>query len=389
MIEISLYTFWIGLALIVYTYVGYGVIIYIFSKLTGKVKTPPIQADSELPIVTLLIAAYNEERFIASKIENSLGLDYPTEKLKIWVVTDGSTDKTLDIAKAYSSVETFHSPERLGKIHAVNRVIKLVDSPIVIFSDANTTLNFSSIKNIVRHFQDDQVGGVSGEKKIMVNEADNASGAGEGIYWKYESALKKLDSHLSTAIGAAGELFAVRTNLYHTPEPDTIIEDFVTSMKIVSQGYRFVYEPDAYAMETASATIQDEWKRKVRISAGGIQAILRMPELLNPFRYGIITWQYVSHRVLRWTLTPLALLLVFVSNIILYSLSPFYQVALYAQLFFYLLALMGHLMRERKINVKGFFVPYYFCMMNLSVFAGLGRLLRKKQSAVWEKSERA
>jgi poly-beta-1,6-N-acetyl-D-glucosamine synthase len=114
-----------------------------------------------------------------------------------------------------------------------------------------------------------------------------------------------------------------------------------------------------------------------------------MPELLNPFRYGIITWQYVSHRVLRWTLTPLALLLVFVSNIILYSLSPFYQVALYAQLFFYLLALMGHLMRERKINVKGFFVPYYFCMMNLSVFAGLGRLLRKKQSAVWEKSERA
>jgi len=388
-IEVSLYTFWIGVVLIVYTYVGYGAIIYIFSKLKGKLKAPVIHADSELPTVTLLIAAYNEDRFIASKIENSLGLDYPTQKLKICLVTDGSTDRTLEIAQGYSSIKTFHSPERLGKIHAVNRVIKLVDTPLVIFSDANTTLNSSSIKNIVRHFQDDQVGGVSGEKKIMVNDVDNASGAGEGIYWKYESALKKLDSQLSTAIGAAGELFAVRTSLYHTPEPDTIIEDFVTSMKIVSQGYRFVYEPDAYAMETASATIQDEWKRKVRISAGGIQAILRMPELLNPFRYGIITWQYVSHRVLRWTLTPLALLLVLVSNIILYSLSPFYQVSLYAQLFFYLLALMGHLMRERKINVKGFFVPYYFCMMNLSVFAGLGRLLRNKQSAVWEKSERA
>jgi biofilm PGA synthesis N-glycosyltransferase PgaC len=388
-IEISLYTFWIGLALIVYTYVGYGVIIYIFSKLKGKVKTPPMQADSELPIVTLLIAAYNEERFIASKIENSLGLDYPTEKLKVCIVTDGSTDRTLEIANGYATVKTFHSPERLGKIHAVNRVIKLVDTPLVIFSDANTTLNSASIKNIVRHFQDEKVGGVSGEKKIMVNEADNASGAGEGIYWKYESALKKLDSHLSTAIGAAGELFAVRTNLYHTPEPDTIIEDFVTSMKIVSQGYRFVYEPDAYAMETASATIQDEWKRKVRISAGGIQAILRMPELLNPFRYGIISWQYVSHRVLRWTLTPVALLLVLIANMMLFRFSPFYQLALYSQVLFYILAFIGHLMRERKIGVKGFFVPYYFCLMNLSVFAGAGRLIKNQQSAVWEKSERA
>lgn len=389
MIEISFYTFWIGIALIVYTYVGYGVIIYILSKLRGEATLPSTPSDNDLPEVTLLIAAYNEERFIASKIENSLALAYPPEKLNVWIVTDGSTDKTLEIATGYSRVKTFHTPERSGKIHAVNRVIKLITTPIVIFSDANTVLNSAAVKNIVRHFQDDKVGGVSGEKKIKMNEADNASGAGEGIYWKYESALKKMDSQLSTAIGAAGELFALRTHLYNTPEPDTIIEDFVTSMKIVSLGYRFVYEPDAYATETASATIKDEWKRKVRISAGGIQAVLRMPEFFNPFRYGIISWQYISHRVLRWTVTPLALLLVLLANVLLFNRSFLYQLTLYGQLVFYLIALTGHFMREKKIAVKGFFVPYYFCMMNLSVFAGVGRLIRNQQSAVWEKSERA
>jgi cellulose synthase/poly-beta-1,6-N-acetylglucosamine synthase-like glycosyltransferase len=230
---------------------------------------------------------------------------------------------------------------------------------------------------------------VAGEKRIAVNKEDNASGAGEGLYWKYESTLKTLDSNLTTAMGAAGELFAVRTELYDETAPDSIIEDFVTSMKIVAKGYRFVYEPEAYAMETASASIHDEWKRKVRISAGGLQAISRLPELLNPFRYGLISWQYVSHRALRWTLTPLALPLLILSNFILYNESTFYQLCLYGQLLFYAIASMGHFMRDKKIAIKGFFVPYYFSMMNLSVFAGIGRLLRKQQSVIWEKSERA
>lgn len=377
------------MALVLYTYVGYGFIIYIFSSIKGKQKTPENQRDTELPDVTLMIAAYNEERFIASKIKNSLSLDYPAQKLKVWIVADGSTDQTMSIAQNFPSVKTFHLPERKGKIHAVNRVMKSVKTPIVVFSDANTTLNRVAIKNIVRHFQDKKVGGVAGEKRIAVNHEDNASGAGEGLYWKYESTLKTLDSNLTTAIGAAGELFALRTELYDETTPDSIIEDFVTSMKIVAKGYRFVYEPDAYAMETASASINDEWKRKVRISAGGLQAISRLPELLNPFRYGLISWQYVSHRVLRWTLTPLALPLLILSNIVLYNQSTFYQLCLFGQLLFYGIAIMGHFLRDKKISIKGFFVPYYFSMMNLSVFAGIGRLLRKEQSVIWEKSERA
>lgn len=376
------------MALVLYTYVGYGIIIYLFSAIKGKQKIPENQTDTELPDVTLMVAAYNEERFIAAKIKNSLSLDYPAQKLNVWIVADGSTDQTMSIAQNFPTVKTFHLPERKGKIHAVNRVMKLVKTPIVVFSDANTTLNPAALKNIVRHFQDKKVGGVAGEKRIAVNNEDNASGAGEGLYWKYESTLKTLDSNLSTAIGAAGELFALRTELYDETAPDSIIEDFVTSMKIVAKGYRFVYEPEAYALETASASINDEWKRKVRISAGGLQAIGRLTELLNPFRYGLISWQYVSHRVVRWTLTPLALPLLIVSNFILYKESTFYQLCFLGQLLFYGIAIMGHFLREKKIAIKGFFVPYYFSMMNLSVFAGIMRLLRKQQSVIWEKSER-
>jgi poly-beta-1,6-N-acetyl-D-glucosamine synthase len=388
-ISLSFYIFWIGVILVVYTYVGYGLIIYIFSKVWGRSVIDDYQDDEKLPEVTLLIAAYNEERFIAEKINNSLSINYPIEKLNVWIVADGSTDKTLEFAQHFPSVKVFHEAERKGKIHAVNRVMKFVKTPITIFSDANTNLNPEAIKNIVRHFKNRKVGGVAGEKRIAVNKEDNASGSGEGLYWKYESALKTLDSNLSTTIGAAGELFALRTELYQEPEPDTIIEDFVTSLKIVAQGYRFVYEPEAYAQETASATLKDEWKRKVRISAGGIQAILRLPELLNPFHYGLISWQYLSHRVLRWTLAPLALPLILISNYFLFNKSFLYQFTFFGQLSFYAIALAGHFLRDKKISVKGFFVPYYFSMMNLSVFAGMGRLLRKKQSVIWEKSERA
>jgi len=388
-INVIFYLFWLSLALVVYTYVGYGIIIYILSRIWGKYKTPIIPTENELPEITLLVAAYNEEKYITHKIENSIGLDYPASKLHLWIVADGSTDNTVALCKNYSSVTVLYSPERKGKINAVNRVMQEIKTSIVIFSDANTDLNKDALKNIVRHFSDSKVGGVAGEKRIVALDQDNASGAGEGLYWKYESALKTMDSKFTTAIGAAGELFAVRKELYVNPHADTIIEDFVTSMKIVAAGYRFVYEPDAYAIETASASIKDEWKRKVRISAGGIQAIMRLPELLNIFKYGWISWQYVSHRTLRWSLAPFALALLLILNIILLPLSKLYLLFLIGQIAFYSIAVIGHLLREKKISIKGFFVPYYFTMMNLSVFAGAARLMRRKQSVVWEKSARA
>jgi biofilm PGA synthesis N-glycosyltransferase PgaC len=390
MTTFALYIFWICLFLIAYTYLGYGLIIYFLSKLKGASKTPLVQHQSELPEVTMLVAAYNEEQYIEDKIYNTLALDYPTDKLSIFIVADGSTDLTPQIIKKFHAVKLFHEPARKGKIHAVNRVMKFVTTPIVIFSDANTVLNTEAVKNIVRHYQDETVGGVAGEKRIFKRAEDNASGAGEGLYWKYESFLKRKDAEVYSIVGAAGELFSVRTALYEEPEENIIIEDFYMSLNIASKGFRFMYEPEAYAMETASASVKEEWKRKVRICAGGFQAMVKLKRLLNPFKYGVLSFQYISHRVLRWTLAPLSLSLLLLANLWLAAQgSLLYSIALLAQFGFYSLAALGYTFRDKHISIKGFFVPYYFTVMNLSVYAGFVRYCRGRQSVVWEKAQRA
>ncbi len=390
MVDIISVIFWIGILVVGYTYVGYGIIIYIFSKLKKRTNVLDSAPDEQLPSVTLLVAAYNEADIIREKIKNTLELDYPENKLEIFFVTDGSTDRTPEIVKEYPAIQLFHSFERKGKIHAVNRVMKSVKTPIVIFCDANTDLNREAIKYIVRHYQDPTIGGVAGEKRILSKDKDNASGSGEGLYWKYESFLKKKDAEVYSIVGAAGELFSVRTELFEEPAENMIIEDFYLSMRITAKGYRFAYEPDAFAMETASASVKEEWKRKVRISAGGFQAMAKLSYLLNPFRYGMLSFQYISHRVLRWTLAPLFLPIIFLANAWLaFSGIPFYQLIMILQVFFYGLAFLGYLLRDKKIGIKGFFVPYYFAVMNLSVYFGLNRYLRGKQSVVWEKAKRA
>jgi cellulose synthase/poly-beta-1,6-N-acetylglucosamine synthase-like glycosyltransferase len=390
MVSLAYYVFWIGLFIVFYTYLGYGIIIFLISKIKRYAKASHYLNDSDWPEATLVIAAYNEESFIEEKIKNTLSLDYPTGKLSIYIVTDGSTDATPEMVRRYDSIEHFHQPERKGKIHAVNRIMKFIKTPIVIFCDANTYLNSESIKNIVRHYQDEKVGGVAGEKRIFKKTEDNASGAGEGLYWKYESFLKKKDSEVYSVVGAAGELFSVRTALYEEPTENIIIEDFYISLRITMAGYRFIYEPDATATETASASVGEEWKRKVRISAGGFQAMLKLMPLLNIFKYGLLSFQYISHRVLRWTLAPLALPLILISNIVLASTaSVVYTFVLGMQILFYALAGLGYLLQDRKVSIKGFFVPYYFSVMNFSVYAGLARFMKGRQSVVWEKSKRA
>jgi biofilm PGA synthesis N-glycosyltransferase PgaC len=390
MTSLALYFFWIGLSIVFYTYLGYGLIIFILSKFRFH---PPLHApvpDKDLPEVTILIAAYNEEQCIEDKIENTLSLDYPKDKLSILFVTDGSTDNTPAIVTKFHAVKLFHDFQRRGKIHAVSRVMKQVDTPIVIFSDANTLLNPRAVKNIVRHYLDPQAGGVAGEKRIYQNREDNASGSGEGFYWKYESFLKKKDAEVYSIVGAAGELFSIRRNLYQEPPENIILEDFFMSLSICAKGYRFMYEPDAYAIETASASVKEEWKRKVRICAGGFQAMTKLKALLNPFRHGILTFQYVSHRVFRWTLAPLCLPVVLLANAALaINGSALYSIILLGQVAFYLMALAGYLLREKKISVPGFFIPYYFLVMNFSVYAGFIRYLKGNQSVMWEKAERA
>lgn len=387
MSTIALYVFWTGLFIVAYTYLIYGMVIIVLARLAKR--RPPAPIDTYVPDVTLVIAAYNEEAFIEEKIENTRQLNYPAGKLDVMIVTDGSTDGTPAIVSRYPFIKHYHQPERRGKIHAVNRVMKYVETPIVVFCDANTLLSKDAVKLMVRHYQDPEVGGVSGEKRIFTDASDNASGSGEGLYWKYESFLKRKDAQTYSLVGAAGELFSIRTSLFEAPPADSIIEDFYMSMKITQAGHRFAYEPDAIATETASVSVDEEWKRKVRICAGGFQAMARLLPLLNPFRFGMLSFQYVSHRVLRWTLAPLCLPLILLSNLVL-AMQPgmVYKVFLGGQILFYTIAVAGHWLRDKKVSVKGFFVPYYFVVMNVAVFFGLARYLRGKQSVVWEKAER-
>lgn len=380
--------FWLCIFIVFYSYVGYGIILLILVKIKGLFVKPKAYPENYIPDLTLMVAAFNEQDYIRDKIENSLSLDYPENRIQFLFVTDGSDDKTPEIVSKYKQIQLMHQPQRQGKIMAVERAMSEVTGEIVIFTDANTLLNKDALRNIVRHFANDKVGVVSGEKRILNRDADEAAGAGEGFYWKYESKLKKWDDALYSVMGAAGELFAIRTKLFEPIPKDSLIEDFFMSFKIIEKGYKIAYEPDAYAMEEPSASVQEELKRKIRIAAGGIQSIVRLKELLNPFRYGVITFQYVSHRVLRWSLAPLALPLIFILNLFLLNQGPIYKFLFLAQVLFYLMAWLGYLLEKKQIRLKMLFIPYYFCMMNYAVFAGFKRYMKGSQSVLWEKAAR-
>ncbi|HTH83257.1 MAG TPA: glycosyltransferase family 2 protein [Mucilaginibacter sp.] len=385
--------FWISIFLVVYTYVGYGFVLYFLVKIKKAFSRPFIFSDNApLPSVSVLIAAYNEEDIILDKLANTLALNYPKDKLQVIFITDGSTDGTPEKLKGHQEITLLHDDKRAGKMAAIERAVPFIKGEIAVFTDANTFLNKEALLELVKHYQNPKVGAVAGEKTIIVGDTADASSAGEGFYWKYESALKRWDYALYSNVGAAGELFSIRTELYHPVEHDTIIDDHMIAMRIAEKGYIIGYEPKAYAMETASANIKEELKRKVRIAAGGIQSILRLKKAANPFRNPVFTFQYISHRVLRWTITPFLLILIFILNPIIAfgsdTASPVYKVIFVLQVIFYTLSLVGLYFERKNIRLKVLFVPYYFCIMNYAILAGLLKYYNKNQSSAWEKSKR-
>lgn len=389
--------FWISLFIVFYTYLGYGILLYILVKIKEcfhKTVVTPMPADDVLPDLTLFIAAYNEEAVVNEKMRNSLELDYPSEKLHIVWVTDGSSDRTNELLSGWSQVTVIYQPERQGKTAALNHGMQFVKTPLVVFTDANTYVNREALREIIHAFANPKVGCVAGEKRINVQTKDNAASGGEGIYWKYESTLKKLDSRLYSTTGAAGELFAIRSELFEEMATDTLLDDFILSLRIVMQGYTIAYCTNAYATESGSADMLEEEKRKVRIAAGGLQSIWRLRPLLNPFHYGIFSFQYVSHRVLRWSLTPVLLFLLLPLNTILIftTNSPLFYASIWLlQALFYLMGSWGYYLSTKHIKNKILFIPYYFLFMNVNVIRGINYLYKRKgnTSGAWEKARRA
>ena len=386
--------FWICLAICVYTYVGYGLLLYLLVLLKRLVKGKPQQmalpTDDQLPDVSFMVCAYNEQDVVEMKMQNIHELDYPKDKLHVVWVTDGSSDNTNEYLKAYPEVEVIYSPERRGKTAALNHGLSMVKSDITVMTDANTMVNREAIREIVRCMQDPKVACVAGEKRVLSRTEGEIAAEGEGLYWKYESTLKRLDSELYSAMGAAGELNAIRTNLYE-PMPETaLLDDFIMSMKMVKQGYKIAYTSDAYAMEYGSANLEEESKRKRRIAAGGLQSSWWLRSMMNPFKNFMVAFQFVSHRVLRWSITPIALMALIPLNVALVMMKAgtVYTIIWILQILFYLCAFCGYLLEQRGRKNKLLYVPYYFLFMNINVFRGMRYLKTHQGGGTWEKAKR-
>ena len=387
--------FWICAFLVFYTYLGYGMLLWLLVRLKrivrGKAERKALPADdAELPEVTFMVCAYNEQDVVDMKMKDIHQLDYPKDKLHITWVTDGSSDNTNERLKAYPDVNIIFSPERKGKTAALNHGLSLIKSEITVMTDANTMVNTGAIREIVRLMQDPQVARVAGEKRVMARHEGQAAAEGEGLYWKYESALKRMDSELYSAMGAAGELNAIRTTLYEPMPENALLDDFVMSMRMVDKGYKIAYTSDAYAKEYGSADLQEESKRKRRIAAGGLQSCWWLRKMMNPFRKPVVAFQFVSHRVLRWSITPFALMALIPLNVALVMMKAgtIYTASWILQIVFYLTALCGYLMENKGHRSKLLYVPYYFLFMNMNVFAGIPYLYSHRGGGTWEKAKR-
>lgn len=371
--------FWLSGLAVVYTFAGYAVLLTLLARFIHR----PVQRAPITPSVSLIIPAYNEEKVIAEKLDDCLALDYPRDLLEIAVAADGSTDRTCEIVSKYASrgIKLLYQPERCGKIAAMNRAVPFTSGSVLIFSDANAMLEPQSIRMLVANLADPQVACVSGEKRIR--RAASVQARGEGAYWRYEAYLKRLDSQINTAIGAIGELFAIRRELYQPMDDDLLIEDFVLTMRLVARGWRVVYEPRAITWEDASSSLQGEWRRRVRMAAGGFQAIGWLAGMFNPFR-GFAAFQYISHKVLRW-LAPFFMIAAFVANLGLLHL-PFYRLLMTAQIAFYLLALAGYGLYHLGVRWWLLQVPFYFCFANATSLMGFVRYITRSQPVTWTKS---
>lgn len=387
--------FWLSVLLILYVYVGYPMVLTLLARL----RRMPADYPSYLPKVTLLIAAYNEQEVIASKLENALRLDYPKENLQILVAADGSDDHTAEIVKSFEprGVELSYQPERRGKMAAINRVMSAVRHEIVLFSDANNLYAQETLRELMKPFSDPKVGAVSGSKSIL--DSEGALPKADGLYWRYESYIKEQETRLGSCTSAPGEILAVRRDLYQSPPDQVINDDFFIGLAILRQGYRLVYRPTARSFEHSSLTEEDEATRRARIVAGRYQA-MRMSLQYLPWRSPLLVWQIVSHKFMR-PFIPLAMILAFLTNVlavvmssaspghsILYLSKPYGAIMLSLQLVFYLLAWLGNRLRGKGKIGKVLYLPAFLVNSNLSAIRGLVSFFTGRQTSLWKRARR-
>ena len=377
--------FWVSAAVVVYAYLAYPVVIWCLSRLFGRAAEPPTVRETELPSVSLLIAAHNEEAVIADRIENALRTDYPRDRFRIYIASDGSVDGTASIVGRYADrgVQLLDYKVRRGKTTVLNTAMLQMESDLVLLSDANTWMDADAARKLARWFVDPSVGVVCG--RLMLTDSGTGANA-DGIYWKYETFLKKCESRLRALLGSNGAIYAIRRSLY-VPIPDgTIVDDFVIPLLAKERtGCGIVYDAEAVAHEETAPDVRSEFHRRARIGAGGFQAIALLWRLLDP-RRGWVAFTFFSHKILRW-LCPLALIGALVSSVALAG-HPFYRVALAAQLAFFAAAAVATWMPNYRL-ARVLRVPAMFTSMNLALLLGLWRWIRGNQSGTWRRTARS
>jgi len=373
------WVFWLSCILIIYTYFGYPAIIYLIALF---VRNAYIKKPIE-PVVAFLITAYNEEKNIRVKLKSTLELDYPKEKLEIIVASDGSTDKTDDIVKEFADrgVRLFRVEGRQGKTETQNQAVRVARGEIIIFSDATTVYERLAIRNIVRNYADLRVGAVSGRYKYFDTDKTQI-GRGAIAFWDYENFIKTRQTKIWTITGCCGCIYSVSKRLY-ADLPKHIISDLVEPLKILEQGYRIVFEPDALAYETTCSRSDDEFRMRVRVISRGMQGLLYMKHLLNPFKFGFTSIQLISHKIFRW-LIPLFLIALYAANTFLVNKNLFFRISFWLQSVFYISALIGFLIDSIPKKIKIFSLPLYFCVVNLASLTALIRILKGKRDVAWK-----
>lgn len=369
--------FWTSLAVVAYVYAGYPLALLVLAR--RRLPLRPVQ--DRLPSVTLIISVFNEERCIAAKLDNCLALDYPADRLEIVVVSDASTDATDAIVDGYAEkgISLLRMERRGGKTLGLNAAVERARGDVVVFSDANAMYRPDAIRALVAPFADAAVGAVIGESSYA--DADSDAGRSESLYWRYETAVKRLESRNGSVVGGDGAIYAVRRALYCPMSADAI-SDFVNPLQVVRAGYRCIYEPAASSSEETAGGFSKEFRRKVRIVNRAWRALMSMKELLNPFRYGQFAWQLVSHKLLRW-LVPLFLLTGFVANALLVGEHLVYRLTFAGQVLFYVLAGVGVVLRKRDNLAILLYIPYYFCLVNVASARGILEAYRGKTYTTW------
>jgi cellulose synthase/poly-beta-1,6-N-acetylglucosamine synthase-like glycosyltransferase len=371
--------FWLSVAALAYTYVGYPLLLLMLSRIRGhKVLTA-----SCTPSITIIITAYNEERDLAAKLNNTLELDYPKDKLEIIVASDCSSDATDSIATSFSDrgVRLHRQTQRLGKTAAQNAAVELASGEVILFSDATTLYRPNVLKTMVRNFADPSIGCVAGQL-IYVDPSNSGVGHGAVSYWSYEVFLKQHESQVRSLIGVSGCLYAVRRSAY-VPLYHEACSDFIIATKMVEQGLRAVYEPAAICEEQTNRRADKEFAMRVRVITQTYNDLWRHRHMMNPLRGGIYAVELLSHKVMRY-MVPVFLLLILVSSILLAINSTFYFAILLAQIVCYVFALGGYLLQRLGVHAKLLALPHYFLLANLAATVAFYKFLRGERYSRWE-----